>query len=182
MNMMFNRRRFVIRFGVASATLAVAPAAAGQSTAATWAGAILHDGDGQAIPATPDGRRVTVKVDSQQTPGVRMSMIAEDLPPNTEIRVHLHSHEDEIILIRTGAGIATLGDREVAVTAGAAVYVPQGVWHGLRNNGAETLGMTAVYSPPGFEQAFKDRLIHPNRTQAQAEASRKRYGIVYRDR
>jgi mannose-6-phosphate isomerase-like protein (cupin superfamily) len=110
-----------------------------------------------------------------------MSMVTEDLPPNTEIRVHLHSYEDEIILIRTGAGIATLGDREVAVSAGAAVYVPRGVWHGLRNNGAETLGMTAVYSPPGFEQAFKDRLIHPNRTQAQAEASRKKHGIVYRD-
>jgi hypothetical protein len=102
-----------------------------------------------------------------------MSMITEDLPPNTEIRVHLHSYEDEIILIRTDAGIATLGERHVALSAGAAVYVPRGVWHGLRNNGAETLGMTAVYSPPGFEQAFKDRLIHPNRTQAQAEASQK---------
>jgi mannose-6-phosphate isomerase-like protein (cupin superfamily) len=110
-----------------------------------------------------------------------MSMVTEDLPPNTEIRVHLHSYEDEIILIRTGAGIATLGDREVADSAGAAVYVPRGVWHGLRNNGAEILGMTAVYSPPGFEQAFKDRLIHPNRTQAQAEASRKKHGIVYRE-
>lgn len=181
MDTRFNRRRFVRRFGVASASLAVAPAAAGQSPAPTWAGAILHERDGQAIPATPDGRRVTVKVDSQLTPGVRMSMVTEDLPPNTEIRVHLHSYEDEIILIRTGAGIATLGDREVAVSAGAAVYVPRGVWHGLRNNGAETLGMTAVYSPPGFEQAFKDRLIHPNRTQAQAEASRKKHGIVYRD-
>lgn len=108
-------------------------------------------------------------------------MIAEDLPPHTEIRVHLHRFEDEIILIRTGTGVATLGDREVPVAPGSTVYVPRGVWHGLRNNGDETLGMTAVYSPPGFEQAFKDRLLHPNRTQAQAEASRKQHGIVYRN-
>lgn len=108
-------------------------------------------------------------------------MVTEDLPPDSAIRVHLHQHEDEIIVIRMGSGIATLGDDEVAVRAGAIVYVPQGVWHGLRNNGTDTLGMSAIYSPPGFEQAFKDRLLHPNRTPAEAEASRKKHGIVYRD-
>jgi hypothetical protein len=34
----------------------------------------------------------------------------------------------------------------------------------------------------GFEQTFKDRLAHPNRTQAEIEANRKKHGIVYRDR
>jgi mannose-6-phosphate isomerase-like protein (cupin superfamily) len=100
------------------------------------------------IPPTPDGRQVTVKVDSEETPGVRMSMVTEDLPPNSEIRVRLHQREDEIYLIRMGSGIATLGDREVPVSTGAALYVPQGVWHGLRNNGEETLGMSAIFWPP----------------------------------
>jgi len=145
------------------------------------AGAIMHAQEGQRIPPTPDGRQVIVKIDSQQMPGVRMSLITEDLPPNSAIRVHLHQREDEIIFIRMGSGVATLGDREVAVSAGAIVYVPQGVGQGLRNNGTETLGMSAVYSPPGFEQAFKDRLLRPNRTAAEAEQSRKKHGIVYRD-
>ncbi len=145
------------------------------------AGVIVHAKEGQLIPKTPDGRQVTVKIDSELMPGVRMSMVTEDLPPDTAIRVHLHQHEDEIIVIRMGSGIATLGEDEVAVATGAIVYVPQGVWHGLRNNGTETLGMSAIYSPPGFEQAFKDRLLHPNRTPAEAEASRKKHGIVYRD-
>ena len=144
-------------------------------------GAIVHGPEGQLIPKTPDGRQVTVKIDSELMPGVRMSMVTEDLPPDSAIRVHLHQHEDEIIVIRMGSGIATLGDDEVAVAAGAIVYVPQGVWHGLRNNATETLGMSAIYSPPGFEQAFKDRLLHPNRTPAEADASRKKHGIVYRD-
>jgi hypothetical protein len=40
--------------------------------------------------------------------------------------VHLHQREDETIFIRMGSGIATLGDREIPVTAGAIIYVPQG--------------------------------------------------------
>jgi mannose-6-phosphate isomerase-like protein (cupin superfamily) len=168
--------------GISAASAAIVAARPGraeaaQSPAAT--GVILHASEGQRIPM-PDGRVVTVKVDSEMTPGVRMSMISEDLPPNSEIRVHLHQHEDETIFIRYGSGVATLGDREVPVSAGATIYVPQGVWHGLRNNGSETLGMSAVYSPPGFEQSFKDRLVRPNRTAAETEAHRKKFGIVYR--
>jgi mannose-6-phosphate isomerase-like protein (cupin superfamily) len=110
-----------------------------------------------------------------------MSMVTEDLPPRAEIAVHLHEREDEIIFIRMGTGIATLGDREVPVGPGATVYAPQGIWHGLRNTGDTTLGMSAIYSPPGFEQAFKDSL-RPNRTQAEIDANRTKHGIVYRQR
>ena len=178
-----DRRGFIRSVTLASIGGAVALDAAAQvgQQAPAAAGAISHAPEGQLIPPTPDGRQVTVKIDSQLMPGVRMSMVTEDLPPNSAIRVHLHQREDEIIFIRMGSGVATLGDREVAVSAGAVVYVPQGVWHGLRNNGTETLGMSAIYSPPGFEQAFKDRLLRPNRTPAQAEESRKKHGIVYRD-
>jgi mannose-6-phosphate isomerase-like protein (cupin superfamily) len=147
-------------------------------SAGPWTGAILHASDGQRIPLA-GGRELTIKVDSVVTPGVRMSMVTEDLPQHAEIAVHLHEREDEIIFIRMGNGIATLGDREVPVGPGATVYVPQGTWHGLRNKGESTLGMNAVYSPPGFEQAFKDSL-RPNRTQAEIEANRKKHGIVYR--
>lgn len=177
-----DRREFIRGVTVASIGSAVALNATAHAAAQPRPGAaIVHAQEGQLIPKTPDGRQVTIKIDSELTPGVRMSMVTEDLPPDSEIRVHLHQHEDEIIVIRMGSGIATLGEREVAVAAGAIVYVPQGVWHGLRNAGTETLGMSAIYSPPGFEQAFKDRLVHPNRTPAEAEASRKKHGIVYRD-
>jgi mannose-6-phosphate isomerase-like protein (cupin superfamily) len=176
------RRKFIrgASFAAMGATAASAAAAEAPQAAPSWSGAILHAADGQQIPTTPDGRKITVKIDSQLTPGVRMSLIAEDLPPNAEIRVHLHQREDEIIFIRMGNGIATLGDREIAVAAGSTIYVPQGVWHGLRNSGQDTLGMSATYSPPGFEQVFKQRLLRPNRTQAEIEADRKKHGIVYR--
>ena len=178
-----DRRGFIRGVTLASMGGAVALSATARAAmqAPVAAGAVIHAREGQVIPPTADGRQVTVKVDSHLMPGVRMSMITEDLPPNSAIRVHLHQREDEIIIIRMGSGVATLGDQEVTVTAGTIVYVPQGVWHGLRNNGTETLGMSAVYSPPGFEQAFKDRLLRPNRTPAEAAESRKKHGIVYRD-
>jgi mannose-6-phosphate isomerase-like protein (cupin superfamily) len=173
------RRRFVRGISFAAMSASVAEAEASQTTPGRT-GLILHANEGQLIPPTPDGRTITIKIDSHSTSGVRMSMIAEDLPPKAEIRVHLHQHEDETIFIRMGSGIATLGDRQIPVTAGALIYVPQGVWHGLRNSGQDTLGMTATYSPPGFEQIFKQRLLRPDRTQTEIEADRKKYGIVYR--
>jgi mannose-6-phosphate isomerase-like protein (cupin superfamily) len=177
-----DRREFIRGVAVASVGSALALNTTARAAAGPRSrGALVHAQDGQLIPKTPDGRQVTVKIDSKLMPGVRMSMVTEDLPPGSAIRVHLHQHEDEIIVIRMGSGIATLGDDEVTVAAGAIVYVPQGVWHGLRNNGTATLGMSAIYSPPGFEQAFKDRLLHPDRTAAEAAASRKKHGIVYRD-
>jgi mannose-6-phosphate isomerase-like protein (cupin superfamily) len=176
------RRTFLRGAGLAAITgiPAGATTAEAAQAAAPWTGTILHAGDGQRIPLA-GGRDLTIKIDSQQTPGVRMSMITEDLPPGSVIRVHLHEREDELIFIRMGQGIATLGDREVPVGPGATVYVPKGVWHGLRNTGDSTLGMNAVYSPPGFEQTFKDSL-RPNRTVAEIEENRKKHGIVYRER
>ena len=177
-----DRRQFLS--GVSVAAIAGIPFGVwpteSEQGAALWTGTILHAADGQRIPLA-GGRELTIKVDSQLTPGVRMSMVTEDLPPGAEIQVHLHEREDEIIFIRMGRGMATLGDREVPVGPGATIYAPQGVWHGLRNTGDSTLGMNAIYSPPGFEQAFKDSL-RPNRTQAEIEANRKKHGIVYRDR
>jgi mannose-6-phosphate isomerase-like protein (cupin superfamily) len=176
----FGRRKFLGRVGIAAMSGVPAGAAAAPPAQAVPPGAgILHAGDGQHILLSR-GRELTIKVDSQLTPGVQMSMITEDLPPAAEIRVHLHEREDELILIRTGHGIVTLGERQIPVGPGATVYVPRGVWHGLRNTGEGLLGMSAVYSPPGFEQAFKDSL-RPNRTPEQIEANRKRHGIVYRE-
>jgi mannose-6-phosphate isomerase-like protein (cupin superfamily) len=173
------RRQFVRGLGGTAVVTVAAVVPGNVSAQEAPAAKLLHADEGLRIP-TPDGRVVTIKVDSAANPGVRMSMITEDIPPNAAIAVHLHQREDETIFIRTGSGIATLGEREVRVQAGATIYVPQGTWHGLRNDGTETLGMSAVFSPPGFEQIFKDRLVRPNRSPAETAAHRKKFGIVYR--
>jgi hypothetical protein len=115
------------------------------------------------------------------TPGARMSMITEDLAPNAEIRVHLH----ERARTRPSSFGWAAASRRLAISRSRSrlvpiIYVPQGVWHGLRNSGKDVLAMSATYSPPGFEQVFRQRLLRPDRTQAEIEADRARYGIVYR--
>jgi len=177
-----NRRQFLS--GVSLSAIAAIPSRALPSESAQgsapWKGTILCAEDGLHIPLA-GGR----DHQGRFTTGARCSHVDGDRRPSAgaEILVHLHLHqrEDEIIFIRMGHGIASLGDREVAVGPGATVYVPQGVWHGLRNIGESVLGMSAIYSPPGFEQAFKD-FLRTNRTLAEMEAHRKKHGIVYRDR
>src|SRR5688572_2517929 len=110
-----DRRQFLSGASLAAMSGVQGRAASAESAqgATPWTGAILHEPDGQRIPLA-GGRALTIKVDSQTTPGVGMSMVTEDLPPGAAIEVHLHEREDEIIFIRMGRGIATLGDREVA--------------------------------------------------------------------
>jgi hypothetical protein len=76
-----DRRQFLSGVSVAAIAgipFGVLPTESEQG-AALWTGTILHAAVGQRIPLA-GGRELTIKVDSQVTPGVRMSMVAEDLP------------------------------------------------------------------------------------------------------
>jgi quercetin dioxygenase-like cupin family protein len=127
-----------------------------------------------------------IKVDSARVPGVTMSMVMSEVAPGAAIPVHRHAHEDELIFIHQGQGVVTLGDRETPVTAGAMLYGPRGLWHGVRNTGAATLIWCAIFSPAGFEQYFKETGTAPGATAApptpeQLAAAAKKYGLVFRD-
>ena len=65
-------------------------------------------------------------------------MIVQDVSPGTVIPVHLHEREDEIILIQSGTGVASLGDVETPVSAGSVLWIPKGTWHGGKNTGARS--------------------------------------------
>jgi oxalate decarboxylase/phosphoglucose isomerase-like protein (cupin superfamily) len=104
--------------------------------AAPWTGAILHAADGQRIPLA-GGRELTIKVDSRLTPSVRMSMVIEDLPPGAEILVHWHEREDEIIFIRMGRGIATLGNPRGGGRPWGVVQMRSGERSAARDSGVD---------------------------------------------
>lgn len=112
------------------------------------------------------GRRrapIRIKIDSARLRGVAMSMVVSEVLPETAIPVHRHRNEDELIFIHAGQGILTLGDRTHAVSAGAMLYGPRGVWHGIENPHATPLIWCAVYAPAGFEQFFKEVGVPPGR-------------------
>jgi quercetin dioxygenase-like cupin family protein len=161
-------------------------AAAAQPTGSTAAGATpaaLAAGDGELVYVGRDP--VRIKISPSGGPG-RFAMITQEVSPGTTIPVHAHEREDEIIVIQSGTGDATLGDRTVALAPGSALYVPQGTWHGGRNTGRHTLMWIAIYSPGGFEGYFREigrRMPDEpprSRTAAERAALDARFAIRYR--
>jgi mannose-6-phosphate isomerase-like protein (cupin superfamily) len=127
-----------------------------------------------------------IKVDTAHAPGVAMSMVVSEVPPGGAIPVHLHQREDEIIFLHTGRGLVTLGESRVPSTAGAMLYAPRGVWHGIENTGSEVITWCAIWSPAGFEQYFKEVGTpvgdgHPAPSAEAIAAAARKYGMVFRD-
>ena len=69
---------------------------------------------------------------------------------------HRHLVEDELFTITEGTITFTAGDRTRAVSAGQSVFVPRGMLHSYRNDGAEGARMNAVYTPAGMEGWFRE--------------------------
>ena len=129
--------------------------------AAPWRGTVLQLHEGQHLIS--GGRRAPmwIKVDSTIATGATMSMLISHVDPGADIPVHLHRNEDELIFIHTGSGIVTLGDDRIPVSPGAVLYGARNIWHGVENTGSTVLTWCAIYSPPGFEQFFKEVGVAP---------------------
>jgi quercetin dioxygenase-like cupin family protein len=157
-----------------------------RSTPGAWRGAVIAADEGELVISGRRRAPMRIKVDSRIAVGAAMSMIVSEVAPGASIPVHLHRNEDELIFIHNGGGIATLGDQRVPCVAGAVLYSPRGVWHGVDNTGTTTLTWCAIYSPPGFEQFFRETgtvpgdnrpALPPDEVLAIAE----KYGMVFRD-
>ena len=130
------------------------------------------------------GDPVRLKVSLESDPATRLAMIVQDVSPGTVIPVHLHEREDEIILIQSGTGVASIGDVESPVSAGSVLWIPKGTWHGGKNTSATILKWTGIYSPAGFEGYFREISRPPGATPRRRSAEEwdaldKRYGIRY---
>src|SRR5262249_29559916 len=80
----------------------------------------------------------------------------EDIPPGGAIARHFHPHDDEILFVHRGSGRATLGSREVAVAAGATIYIPRTIRVSLKNTGTEPLTIVFIFPRPDMADYFRD--------------------------
>ena len=119
------------------------------------AGLILNESEGELRIRRPQGNNGSagaptflIKVDRKYGESPSFFMGMENIPPGKKIRLHHHPHAEEILFIHRGSGVARLGSREVAVAAGATVYIPRNVSVGLRNTGTEPLNLVFVFSEP----------------------------------
>jgi quercetin dioxygenase-like cupin family protein len=126
------------------------------------------DGAGLVLQADEGERRVRrnvgkgpfiLKVDRQNGGSPDLVMGYEDIAPGAEIQPHTHLLADEILFIHRGTGVATLGQRESRVSAGATIYIPRNVQISVRNAGTESLGVAFIFSKPGFEELMRENSV-----------------------
>lgn len=116
----------------------------------------------------------------------RLTAIMEYISPGDGIPEHLHENEDELIFIHAGEALVLLDGEEHRAQTGALAFVPQGVWHAVRNaSEEELLTMLAVFNPPGIEGYFRVFSTEPGESWEgmsvkEEEALEKKHGIVYR--
>jgi mannose-6-phosphate isomerase-like protein (cupin superfamily) len=118
-------------------------------------GLVLQESEGEMRVRRPRGNSgaegapsFIIKVDRQYGDSPTFFVGMEQIPPGKKIRLHHHPHAEEILFIHRGAGVARLGGREVAVRAGATVYIPRNVSVGLRNTGGEPLSLVFIFPEP----------------------------------
>jgi len=75
----------------------------------------------------------------------------EELAPGAAIPKHKHLVQAEILLLQGGKARVWIGDQEIDVHAGGLVFIPENTWISLKNTGTEPIGLTFIFSSPGFE-------------------------------
>jgi mannose-6-phosphate isomerase-like protein (cupin superfamily) len=158
------KRQYVAFAAVISAVALVADSSAlaqqqeqarANPSTSSSAGLILQESEGELRVRRPRGNTGSegaptfiIKVDRKYGKSPSFFMGMENIPPGKRIRLHHHPHAEEILFIHRGTGVARLGSREAAVSAGATVYIPRNVSVGLRNTGTEPLTLVFIFPEP----------------------------------
>jgi quercetin dioxygenase-like cupin family protein len=132
-------------------------------TASPATGLILQESEGERRMQRPPPSGVAalatpfiIKVDRKNGGSPDLVMLYRDVEPGQAIAPHHHPFDGEILFIHRGRGLASLGSREVPVTAGATIYIPPNTRATLRNTGTEPLTTVAIFPRPGFEDYLRD--------------------------
>jgi mannose-6-phosphate isomerase-like protein (cupin superfamily) len=96
-----------------------------------------------------------LKVSPKNNGSQHLVLGTEEIAPGGGISKHRHLEQDEILLIQSGMGHVWLGDQESDVHAGGMVFIPTHTWISLKNTGTEPLGLTFIFSAPGFEDMMR---------------------------
>jgi len=84
------------------------------------------------------------------TPTAAMTCGATELKAGDWLGLHRHA-PPEVYYVFAGAGIVSLGGREIPVSAGSAVFIPGMAEHGIRQTGSETLRLFYAFPVDTFD-------------------------------
>ena len=103
----------------------------------------------------PASSQFMLKVSPKNNASQHLVAGTEELAPGAAITKHRHLVQDEIVLIHSGKAHVWLGDQERELHAGGLVFIPANTWISLKNTGAEPVGLTFIFSAPGFEDTMR---------------------------
>ena len=87
----------------------------------------------------------------------RLGLERFSLPPGVlGARPHVHRAHDESFYVLAGALTVTTGAGDVVLGPGDLAHAPRGSLHGFRNDTGEEVRALCLYTPPGYEQYFRD--------------------------
>ena len=115
---------------------------------------VLAPGEGDNVGAI--GLGIYVKLTGAQTNGA-YSLFEYVVPPGLGgPPTHIHSREDELFICVTGRTRVELDGQEHILTPGSALLMPRGVPHMFHNPYDKETRITAVVSPPGLENYYRE--------------------------
>ncbi|WP_423464077.1 cupin domain-containing protein [Promicromonospora sp. MS192] len=94
----------------------------------------------------------------RDTTALPTSVMLYHLEPGAEEGSHFHlrgdpgscsaESEDEMYVVVAGEVVMTVGEEHTVLRSGDAVYVPEGVPHGVRNDSAAPAELVLLFGPP----------------------------------
>jgi len=112
------------------------------------------------------------KVDPVTTGSRTLTVSTEEMPPGSNIPIHKHLHEDEVVFVHKGTLRVTLGDDQFEARTGATVFIPQGTWIGFENVSAEPAMILGFFNKPGFEQCLRFMSVREGQKYTQPPAGK----------
>jgi mannose-6-phosphate isomerase-like protein (cupin superfamily) len=97
--------------------------------------------------------------------GQHLQLVLMALKPGEEIGEEVHRDTDQFFRVEEGKGEVWIDGLRSKIKSDAAIVVPAGARHNIKNTGKEVMRLYTLYSPP----VHSDGTVHT--TKAEAEAS-----------
>jgi len=94
--------------------------------------------------------------------GRNLQLVLMSIAPGEDIGEEVHPDRDQFFRIETGVGEVVIDDNRTRVEADAAILVPAGARHNVKNTGAKPLKLYTLYGPP----EHKDGTVHATKAEA----------------
>jgi len=114
------------------------------------------DGEKVTMSGVDEPRGWRIQVCPKNTGSARISMGTQEIPPGGKIPVHLHKREEEILFFHAGEGEVEVNGASQPIGPGMSVFLPPGVLHGVQNTGGLPIKLVWIFSPPGYEEVFRE--------------------------